>query len=62
MTLQEIKSAVAAGKTVHWKTPAYSVIRDSEDYKIKCMNGHCIFLTWADNVTMNGKPEDFYVA
>lgn len=29
MNKQEIQAAVLAGKTVHWKTPAYQVVCDS---------------------------------
>ncbi len=63
MTLDEIKRAVDAGKTVHWKNPAYQVIPGFPGaYLINCtLNDHCIGLTWADGVTMNGKPDDFYI-
>lgn len=62
MTLDEIKSAIAAGKKVFWKQPNYEVTKDSiEQYLIICSNNsHAIGLTWQDGVTMNGKPEDFY--
>lgn len=63
MTLNEIKTAVAAGKTVHWSNDYYTVICDKHNqWMIKGANGHCIGLTWADEVTMNGKEEDFYIA
>lgn len=64
MTLDEIKSAVDAGKVVHWKNYAYRVIKDSlGQYLILCtMNQNCIGLTHLDGVTMNGEPEDFFVA
>ncbi len=62
MTLSEIKAAVSAGRTVHWKQPTYRVICSLGQWLIACeFNGHCIGLTWTDGVTMNGKPEDFYV-
>lgn len=62
MTLDEIKSAIADGKTVHWKNDSYDVILDSKNqYLISCWrNGSCIGLTWTDGVTMNGKESDFY--
>ena len=62
MTLQEIKAAVESGKTVYHQTRAYEVIKDSKDqWLIKCtLNGYCIGLTWMDNVTMNGKEEEFF--
>lgn len=62
MDLNAIKTAIAAGKRVFWKNPSYEVIHDSVgQYLIVChFNDHCIGLTWRDNVTMNGKAEDFY--
>jgi len=64
MNLDEIKAAVLAGKTVHWASEAYRVIRDSVgQWLIVCdMNGDCTGLTWRDGVTVNGKPEEFFVA
>lgn len=64
MTLQEIKDAIAAGKTVHWSNDIYKVICDRNgEYLIKCIvNNNCIGLTWRDGVTMNGKPKDFFTA
>jgi hypothetical protein len=48
MTINEIKAAVNAGKTVYCGTRAYIVIRNSvnpEDYLIKCtINDYCIGL------------------
>ena len=69
MTLEEIKRAVEAGKTVHWFNDAYRVIRDSLGQWFICFEhgdgnrcGLCIGLTWLDGVTLNGKPDDFFVA
>ena len=64
MTLDEIKRAVRAGKTVHWSNRAYRVVLDSVgQWLIVCdLNGYCIGLTWTDDVTMNGEPEQFFVA
>ena len=64
MNKQEIQAAVLAGKTVHWKTPAYQVVCDSVgQWLIVCRSTKgCWGLTWADGVTMNGKPEEFSVA
>lgn len=63
MTLNEIKQAVEAGKTVHWATRSYRVVKDSiGQWLIECDNGHCIGLTWQDGVTVNGRPEQFFVA
>lgn len=63
-SLEEIKAAVDAGSTVHWKSSLYRVVNNGKgDYFIQCTtNGHCIGLTWADGTTLNGKPEEFYVA
>lgn len=63
--MDEIRSAVDAGDTVHWQSEAYRVVRDSLGrYLITCQlaNGSCIALTWADNKTLNGKEEEFYMA
>lgn len=66
MTLEEIKAAVMAGKTVHWQNSAYTVIRDRlGQFLIQYSSGrnaNWIGLTWADGVTLNGQPGDFYVA
>ena len=64
MQLNEIKSAVEAGKAVHWKQKNYVVLKGSlNQWLIKCTNnGHCIGLTWKDGETLNGHSNDFYVA
>lgn len=62
MTLEQIKSAVSEGKTVHWKNDAYLVTVDGiGQWFIACHRGSAIGLTWRDGVTLNGKPEDFFV-
>lgn len=63
MTLNEIKKAVLQGDTVHWSSQAYTVIVDNKNqWMIKCtLNNYCIGLTWADDVTMNGKESDFFI-
>jgi hypothetical protein len=63
MTLNQIKEAVEAGKTVYWVNPAYRVIKDNIDqWLIHCtFNNHYWGLTHRDGVTMNEKPEDFHV-
>ncbi len=62
MTLDEIKAAVRAGKTVHWSNAAYVVREGSAGFVIVCLhNDHAIGLTWLDGVTMNGKPEQFFI-
>ena len=64
MTLEEIKKAIEEGKRVHWSHSGYVVVKDNiGQYFIKCLsNNHCIGLTWLDGVTVNGKPEDFYIS
>lgn len=63
MTLDEIKQAVEDGKTVHWASRAYKVVKDDVgQWLIVCtLNNHAIGLTWRDGVTMNGKPEEFFL-
>ena len=68
MTLDEIKQATRDGKTVHWATNAYRVevhpLKSGEEqWLIHCLfNNHYIGLTHMDEVTMNGKPEQFFIA
>ncbi len=64
MNLQEIKDAIAAGKRVCWSNHGYDVILDNVgQYLIKCsFNNHCIGLTHLDGVTMNGEPDEFFIA
>ena len=65
MTLDEIKSAVLAGKTVQWISSNYVVkYHDkSKQFSIVCLsNNHSIGLTWRDGVTINGKPEQFFIS
>lgn len=60
MTLEEIKKAVDAGKTVHWLSEVYTVIKDDLGrYLIKCGSNY-IGLTWSDGIRMHGKEEEFY--
>jgi len=63
MTLQEIKAAVLAGKTVHWASSIYVVkYHERGGFNVVCtQNDSCIGLTHQDGITMNGKPEDFYI-
>lgn len=68
MTLEEIKAAVEAGQTVHWTNELYRVIKDDTgQWLIHCrpVAGHGDVywgLTWQDGVTMNGSPDQFYIA
>jgi hypothetical protein len=63
MTIDEIKAAVQAGKTVHWASRGYTVKQWSDGrFVIVCtLNGSAFGLTHLDGVTMNGKPSDFFV-
>ena len=64
MQLSEIKAAVLAGKTVHGASPAYIVIYapQIDEFLIKCPdNDNYIGLTHKDGVTMNGKPNQFFI-
>jgi hypothetical protein len=62
-SLSDIKEAVLSGKTVHWQNELYRVVHDSVgQWLIVCQSTKgCWGLTWADGVTMNGKPEEFFV-
>lgn len=62
MNLQQIKQAIEEGKKVYWSNTMYEVIKcPKNDYLIRCSsNNYCIGLTWADDITMNGKEEDFF--
>lgn len=63
MTLEEIKTAVEAGKHVCWKHAGYQVVKDSrgEWYILCTSNDNAIGLTWRDGITMSGRPDDFKV-
>lgn len=64
MKLAEIRRALDEGLRVHWQTRDYEVIRStgSSECFIKCIaTCHCIGLTHADGVTLNGREEDFFV-
>lgn len=68
MNLQQIKTAINNNQTVHWSNNGYTVKRSNNqgcnqgDYYIHHTSGSCIGLTWADGTTLNGKPEEFYIA
>jgi len=53
-----IYKTVNAGVTVHWKSPAYRVIRTRwGDYQINCtLSGSCIGLHEPSH-----NPQDFYI-
>lgn len=61
MTLDEIKTALEAGKKVYWVHNGYEVIRDSlGEYLIKHEAGNVIGLTHRDGLTLNGKEKEFF--
>ena len=63
MTLDEIKAAVEEGHKVHWVDDGYEVVVRGGDCFIDCahnQNGISL-VTRREGVTMNGKPEDFFV-
>lgn len=64
MNLQEIKAAVVAGKKVYVGSLAYEVVKDSiGQWLIVCnLNDYCCGLTEVDGITLNGKPEEFFIA
>ena len=62
MTLQEIKSAVDAGKTVHWHNNRYKVIKDRYGYlTIDVHNESCIGLCRKDTGELIGNPDEFFI-
>ena len=63
MTLEEIKEAVNKNIEVYYKNSNYVVTRSGDEYFIMCLDGnaHTIGLTWADDLTMNGKEKDFFM-
>lgn len=64
MTLNEVKTAVRAGRTVYVRTEAYLVVRDNlGQWLIVCaQNGYTTGLTWRDGIRMNCAEEDFILA
>ena len=64
MKLKEIKKAVLDGKTVHWSHSNYQVIKDSVGQWLifSEFNNDCFGLTWQDEVTLNGREDQFYIA
>lgn len=63
MTLQQIKDAIAAGKTVHWANTGYIVHKSNYEYSITFKyNDSSIGLTHMDGVTMNGAEDQFFIA
>ena len=63
MTIDEIKAAADAGKTVCWANPGYRVRKTSDDaYAIVFLpNDNAIGLTNRAGTTLNGQEEDFFI-
>ncbi len=64
MTLDQIKSAVDAGKSVHWSNEGYLVHRDAlGQYLITFQpNAHSIGLTDRSETRLNGAEDAFFVS
>jgi hypothetical protein len=64
MTLDEIKAAVAAGKTVHWGNESYRVMVDNLGQWLihRAANDWTVGLTHRDGVTLGGAEEEFFIA
>lgn len=55
--LDSIRAAVRIGKTVHWKSPAYSVIRDRFDR----FYVHCASTGYSALLTEEYQSADFFM-
>jgi hypothetical protein len=64
MTLDEIKTAVESGKTVHWENEAYRVVKDSiGQWLVHCtINDHYVGLTTQSGDLREGEQSGFYIA
>lgn len=62
MTLDEIKKAVNAGKTVRWCNKLYEVVKNNGEYSIVCENGFTTGLTYKSTGQLIDRPSDFYIA
>lgn len=62
MTLDDIKNAIDAGKTVHWANTSYVVRKDQlGQYLIVYLpNGSAIGLTNRAGTQLNGRVGDFF--
>ena len=64
MNINDIKTAVDAGKTVHWANTGYLVHKDAlGQYLITFVpNGSTIGLTNQSGSRLNGDEAEFYIA
>lgn len=61
-TIQEIKTAVDQGKTVHWLDKRYKVVKANGDYIIKSeFNGLWIGSINVLGDKLNGLEKDFFI-
>jgi hypothetical protein len=65
VNLEAIKAAVLGGATVKWGGSDYEVRYDPESesffiYSLATM--HSISLAWADGITLNGRPSEFFIS
>lgn len=65
MNISQIKQAIQQGKTVHWKSQAYSMQMDKRGLlQIKCTNGHVQYATTPNEKgeeSLNDDESSFYV-
>lgn len=63
MTLEQIKEAVEAGKTVCWANSSYQVIKDDIGQWLihRAENDWTIGLTHQDGTTLNGRESQFFI-
>jgi hypothetical protein len=65
MTLDQIKTAVDNGQTVHWASENYVIIKDKFDQYLVHSQCNDVYwgLTHRDNVTVNcNDPSEFFIA
>lgn len=64
MNIAEIKEAVDEGKIVHWANEGYRVHKDSIGQYLVTFdrNGSTIGLTDRTGTTLNGQPDEFFIA
>ncbi len=63
MTLQEIKDAVEAGKTVHWASEAYIVVKDDiGQWMVHCPSTKAYWGLYRRDGTLTDKESKFFIA
>jgi hypothetical protein len=60
MTLNDIKQAVQAGKSVHWANDGYQVIKGEADYFVR-FNSNDYLTPLERNGALIDKEVDFYI-